>query len=45
MLKFSANLSTLFHELPLIERLTAAANAGFSAVEVWFPYDMPAALM
>ncbi len=42
MLRFSANLSTLFGELPLIERPAAAARAGFEAVEVWFPYEVPA---
>ncbi len=42
MLRFSANLSTLFGELPLIERPAAAARAGFKAVEVWFPYEVPA---
>jgi hydroxypyruvate isomerase len=45
MLRFSANLSTLFQELPLRERFAAAADAGFEAVEIWFPYEMPAAEM
>jgi hydroxypyruvate isomerase len=44
-LKFSANLSTLFQELPLRERFAAAARAGFDAVEIWFPYDLPVAEM
>lgn len=38
MLKFSANLSILFTELPFLERFAAARSAGFSAVECWFPY-------
>lgn len=42
MLRFSANLSTLFTELPLFERPAAAARAGFKAVELWFPYEIPA---
>lgn len=42
MLKFSANLSLLFAELPLIERFAAARAAGFSAVEIQFPYELPA---
>jgi hydroxypyruvate isomerase len=42
MLRFSANLSTMFQEVPLIERFAAAAQAGFKAVELWFPYDIPA---
>lgn len=42
MPRFSANLSTLFQDLPLIERFPAAAAAGFKAVELWFPYEVPA---
>ncbi|PCD77976.1 hydroxypyruvate isomerase family protein [Pseudothioclava arenosa] len=42
MLKFSANLSLLFSELPFMERFAAAKAAGFDAVEVQFPYDGPA---
>lgn len=45
MLKFSANLSLLFNELPLIERFSAARAAGFSAVEIQFPYELPAELI
>ena len=37
-----ANLSMLFTELPLLERLRAASAAGFTAVEIQFPYDVPA---
>ena len=39
MPKFCANLTWLFTELPFIERIGAAAEAGFDAVEVLFPYD------
>src|SRR5690606_3024921 len=39
MLKFSANLSILFTELPFMERFAAARQAGFDAVECWFPYE------
>ncbi|SCK27773.1 hydroxypyruvate isomerase family protein [Vogesella sp. LIG4] len=42
MLKFAANLSLLFTELPLLQRFAAAAQAGFGAVEIQFPYDYPA---
>ena len=42
MLRLSANLSTLFTELPLLERPAAAASAGFSAIEFQFPYEIPA---
>jgi hydroxypyruvate isomerase len=38
--RFSANLGHLFTERPLIERFGAAAAAGFSAVELQFPYDL-----
>ena len=38
MLRFSANISTLFTALPLPARFAAAANAGFTAVEMQFPY-------
>lgn len=41
MLKFSANLSMLFTERPLIERFAAARAAGFNAVEIQFPYELP----
>lgn len=40
MLKFSANLSLLFTERPLSERFSAARAAGFSAVEIQFPYEL-----
>lgn len=41
MPEFAANLSLLFTELPYLERFKAAAEAGFSAVEILFPYDVP----
>ena len=37
MLTWSANLTMLFKELPFVERLAAAANAGFAAVEFMWP--------
>ncbi|MBK3631261.1 hydroxypyruvate isomerase, partial [Streptomyces sp. MBT49] len=40
--RFSVNLSILFTELPLLERPAAAAAAGFTAVELWWPWlDSP----
>lgn len=33
----SAHLGTLFTEVPLLERFAAAAEAGFAAVELWWP--------
>jgi len=38
MPRFSANLSTLFTELEFLDRFQAAADAGFKAVEMQFPY-------
>ena len=43
MPRFAANLSTLFTEHPFMERFAAAAAAGFTAVEIQFPYAFPAA--
>jgi 2-dehydrotetronate isomerase len=37
--RFAANLAYLFTERPLLERFGAAAEAGFRAVELQFPYD------
>jgi len=42
MPKLAANLSMLWTELPFIDRFSAAARAGFQAVEFLFPYDHPA---
>jgi 2-dehydrotetronate isomerase len=42
MPRFAANLSMLFTERPLIERFAAAAAAGFPAVELQVPYEVPA---
>lgn len=39
-LKFSANLSLLYRELPLIERLAAARSDGFEAAEIQVPYEI-----
>jgi hydroxypyruvate isomerase len=42
MPRFCANLSTLFADRPLLDRVGAARAAGFEAVEILFPYDDPA---
>ncbi|CDG18902.1 2-oxo-tetronate isomerase [Xenorhabdus doucetiae] len=42
MVRFAANLSTMFNEVPFIERFARAANAGFRGVECLFPYMEPA---
>ncbi|MDH3221725.1 MAG: TIM barrel protein [Gammaproteobacteria bacterium] len=39
MPRFSANVSTLFREFPMQERIAQAAAAGFDAIEIQFPYD------
>jgi hydroxypyruvate isomerase len=39
MPRFAANLGHMFTERPLMERFGAAAAAGFTAVELQFPYD------
>jgi hydroxypyruvate isomerase len=40
--RFSANLGFLWPELPLLDRIAAAARVGFKAVELHWPYDVPA---
>ncbi|CCV15994.1 TIM barrel protein [Mesorhizobium sp. STM 4661] len=45
MPKFSANLGFLWTDRPLLDRIAAAASAGFRAVELHWPYDVPAGLM
>lgn len=36
----TVNLSILFGELPLLERPAAAAAAGFTAAELWWPFGL-----
>lgn len=43
MPQLSANLSMLFPDIPFMQRFSAAARAGFRAVEVQFPYAWNAA--
>lgn len=45
MIRFAANLTTLFTELPIERRFAAAANAGFSGAEILFPYDISAKIL
>jgi len=42
MPRFSANLGFLWADRPLPARIEAAARAGFRAVEMHWPYDVPA---
>ena len=39
MPRFAANLTMMFTEWDFLDRFTAAADAGFDAVEFLFPYD------
>jgi len=41
MKRFSANISMLFADRPLLDRFQAARDAGFTGVEIQFPYDTP----
>jgi hydroxypyruvate isomerase len=41
MPRFAANLNWMFQEWPLADRFDAAADAGFTAVEVLNPYELP----
>lgn len=43
MPRFAANISMMFGEHAFLDRLAAAAAAGFRAVECLFPYEHPAA--
>jgi len=42
MLKFAANLTMLFNEVPFLERFEMASKHGFKYVEYLFPYEWPA---
>lgn len=43
MPRFAANLSLMYGEWPFEQRIDAAADDGFEAVECQFPYGLPAA--
>jgi hydroxypyruvate isomerase len=45
MLRFAANVSMLFTEVAFLDRFDAAAEAGFRAVELQFPYAFSAAVI
>jgi hydroxypyruvate isomerase len=38
--RYAVNTSILFTELPVLERPAAARQAGFGAVEFWWPFDV-----
>ncbi len=42
MPKLAANITMMFREVPLLERIGAAAQAGFRAAECLWPYEIPA---
>lgn len=39
MIRLSANLSTMFPEVPFLDRFEQAVVSGFKGVEFWFPYQ------
>lgn len=45
MLNIAANISTLFREVPLLERFQAARAQGFDGVEMQFPYSESASVL
>ena len=45
MIKFNAHLGFQFNELPFLQRIGAAATAGFRAVEFPSPYEFDASLI
>ena len=45
MPRFAANLGYLFTEHPMLERVGAAAGAGFRGIELQFPYEVPPSAM
>ena len=38
---YTVNCSILLTDLPLLQRPQAARDAGFDAVEFWWPFDTP----
>lgn len=40
-MKLAANISLMFSDLPLLDRIQKAAELGFQGVEVQFPYELP----
>jgi hydroxypyruvate isomerase len=45
VLNIAANISTLFREVPLLERFEAARAQGFDGVEMQFPYSESASVL
>lgn len=41
MPRYAVNTSILFTEIPLLERPAAVRQAGFDAIEYWWPFDRP----
>jgi len=44
MMRWSANIGTLFSDLPVPDRFAAASRAGFEFVEMWCPFPDEAAM-
>lgn len=45
MPRLAANVSTLFTEVPFLDRFAAAAAAGFTGCEIQFPYHHPSEIV
>lgn len=43
--RLTANIAFMFADLPFLDRIDAAARAGFTKVECHFPYDIPIDVM
>ncbi len=44
-IRYAVNVSILFTESPFLDRFGLAAAAGFSRVELWFPYEFETAVL
>jgi hydroxypyruvate isomerase len=44
-MRFSANISTLFADVPFLDRFSRASTVGFRAVEFWWPAGVEAELL
>lgn len=40
-MKLAANISLMFNDLPLQQRIKKAAELGFEGIEIQFPYELP----
>ena len=45
MLKFAANLTMMFTEVPFLDRFESASKAGFKYIEYLWPYEYDAIIL